>query len=141
MSSTIFLLKFETVEKERARLYEELLEHQTVAMREREAKHNRHMQELDKATLQFSHEMDKMMAETDARVKSKSASYELITTQLRLQLEQAHKDNRALQVLNNERENRINALVMKQCQKLNRKIDETLDARWKKWLAHAVDVV
>ena len=46
---TMFFLKFE----EHAQLYEELLEHQTVAMHEREAKHNRHMQELDKANQHF----------------------------------------------------------------------------------------
>ena len=38
-NSAMFLVKYETVEKERARLYEELLEHQTMAIREHEAEH------------------------------------------------------------------------------------------------------
>ena len=36
-SSAMFLVKYEMTEKERARLYEELLEHQTMAIRECEA--------------------------------------------------------------------------------------------------------
>ena len=38
-SLVMFLVKYETTGRERARLYEELLEHQTMAIREHEAEH------------------------------------------------------------------------------------------------------
>ena len=56
-----------------------------------------------------------------------NTTYEVLMAQLWLELEQAKQDNLALQALHDEREDRINTLVMKQRQKLNRKIDETLD--------------
>ena len=48
--SAMFLVKYETTERERAWLYEELLEHQTMAIQEREAEHTRHMVEFKFST-------------------------------------------------------------------------------------------
>ena len=42
--------------------------------------------------------------------------------------------------MHDSREERINILVMKQCQKLNRKVDETLAAGWKQWSAQAAEL-
>ena len=89
----MFLEIYETAEKERARLYEELLEHQTVTLRDREAEHTWHMQELDKARQQFGHEMDKIIEETEARVKTMHTLYEIIMAQLQLKLEEAQHEN------------------------------------------------
>ena len=72
------------------------------------------MQELDKARQQFGHEMDKMMAETEARVRSMNPMYEIMVAQLLLELEQAKQENLSLQALHNEREDSINMLVMRQ---------------------------
>ena len=69
-----------------------------------------------------------------------NTTYEVVAAQIWLELKQAKQDNLALQTLHDEREDRINTLVMKQCQKLNRKIDETLDAGWKKWSAQATEL-
>ena len=49
--------------------------------------------------------MDKMMAETEARVWSMNKMYEIMVAQLLLELEQAKQDNLALQALHDEREN------------------------------------
>ena len=46
----------------------------------------------------------------------------------------------ALQTMYDNREERINALVMKQRQKLNRKIEETLATGWKQWSAQATEL-
>ena len=67
-SSSMFLVKYETAEKERARLYEELLEHQTMGMCECEAEHPRHTTEMDKATQEIGHKIDQIIAETEARI-------------------------------------------------------------------------
>ena len=69
-----------------------------------------------------------------------NTTYEVIAAQLRVEHKQAKQDNLALQRLHDEREDRINMLVMKQRQKLNRKIDEILDAGWKKWSAQAAEL-
>ena len=67
-------------------------------------------------------------------------SYDIITAKLRLKVEEAQQENRTLHPQQAEREDRINTLVMKQRQLLNRKIDETLDAGWKKWSAQAAEL-
>ena len=139
-TSAMFLQKFERSETKRSRLYNELLDHQKATTLEREAEHKKHIQALDDACAEFSHEVDKITAETEARVQSMNTTYEVVAAQLRLELKQAKQDNLALQTLHDEREDRINTLVMKQCQKLNRKIDETLDAGWKKWSAQATEL-
>ena len=84
--------------------------------------------------------MDKIIAETEAQVKTMHTSSEIITAQLRLKLEKAQHDNMALQALQAKWEDRVNALVMKQRQILNRKINETLDAGWKQWWAQAAEL-
>ena len=110
---------------------------QTATTLEREVEHKKHIQALDDARAEFNHEVDKITAETEARVQSMNTTYEVVATQIWLELKQAKQDNLALQTLHDEREDRINMLVMKQHQKLNRKIDETLDTGWKKWSAQA----
>ena len=69
-----------------------------------------------------------------------NTTHEVVVAQLWLELEQAKQDNLALQTLHDEREDRINTLVMKQCQKLNRKMDKTLVAGWKQWSAQATEL-
>ena len=78
----LFLMKYETVERERARLYEDLLEHQTAAMREREAEHTRHTTEMDRATQEFGKKLQQLIAETEPRVKTMVTSYDIITGKL-----------------------------------------------------------
>ena len=139
-TSAMFLQKFEKVETEHSRLYKELLDHQMATTLEREAEHKKHIHALDDAHVEFSHEVDKITAEIEARVQSMNTTHEVVAAQLRLELEQAKEDNLALQTLHNEREDRINTLFMKQRQKLNHKIDETLDAGWKKWSTQAAEL-
>ena len=139
-TSAMFLQKFEKVETEHSRLYKELLDHQMATTLEREAEHKKHIHALDDAHVEFSHEVDKITAEIEARVQSMNTTHEVVAAQLRLELEQTKQDNLALQALHDERENRTNTLVMKQCQKLNRKIDETLITRWKQWSAQATEL-
>ena len=59
---------------------------------------------------------------------------------LRLEIDQAKQERLTLQAMNNKWEERINALVMKQWQKLNRKVDEMLAAGWKQWLRQAAEL-
>ena len=56
------------VETERSRLYDELQEHQTTTILESEVEHKKHIQALDDTHAEFSHEVDKITAETEARV-------------------------------------------------------------------------
>ena len=55
-----------------------------------------------------------MTPEIEARVQSMNTTYQIIVAQLQLEFEQAEKDNLAHQALHNEREDRINTLVMRQ---------------------------
>ena len=56
-TSVLFLQKLEKAEQECSRLYDELLDHQTAAILEREAEHKSHIQALDNACAQFRHEI------------------------------------------------------------------------------------
>ena len=98
------------------------------------------MTEMDKATQEFGKKIDQLIAETDARVKSMVTSCDIIMAKLRLKVEEAQEENRTLHTQQAEREDRINTLVMKQRQLLNRKIDKTLDARWKIWSDQAAEM-
>ena len=95
---------------------------------------------MDRATQEFNRKVDQLIAETKARVKTMVTFYDIITAKLRLKVEEAQRENQALHALQAEREDHINALVMKQRQLLNRKIDETLDAGWKAWSAQAAEL-
>ena len=64
----MFLQQFEQAETERSQLYDELQERQTATMLECKAEHKKHMQDLEDARAEFSHEVDKIRAETEARV-------------------------------------------------------------------------
>ena len=48
---------------------------------EREAEHKKHMKELEEACTEFSHEVDKIRVETEARVRPLNTTYEVLTTQ------------------------------------------------------------
>ena len=109
-------------------------------MREREAEHAWHTTEMDRATQEFDRKVDQLIAETEARVKTMVTSDDIITGKLRLKVEEAQRENQALHAQQAEHEDRTNALVMKQLQLLNRKIDETLDAGWKAWSAQAAEL-
>ena len=113
-TSAMFLVKYETTERERARLYEDLHAHQAAAIREREVEHTRHTMDMDKATQEFGKKIDQLIAETKAQVKTMVTSYDIITGKLRLKVEEAQRENQALHTLQAEREDHINALVMKQ---------------------------
>ena len=139
-NSAMFLQRLEATEKERDKLYADLLEHQTAAMRDREAEHTRHLAEVEQVSADYSKRIDQILAETEARAKSLNSSYEIITAKLQLKVTAAQTENRTLQTQLGEREERINALVVKQRQLLNRKIDETLDEGWKKWSAQAAEL-
>ena len=102
--------------------------------------HTRHTTEMDKPTQEFGKRIDQLIAETNARVKSMVTSYDIIKAKLRLKVEEAQQENRTLHTQEAEQEDCINTLVMKQRQLLNRKIDETLDAGWKKWSAQAAEL-
>ena len=66
--SSQFLQQYEQAENKRSQLYDELHEHQTASILEREDEHKRHMKDLDEAHAEFSHKVDKITAETEARV-------------------------------------------------------------------------
>ena len=106
-TSAMFLAKYEATERERAQLYEDLLAHQTAALRDREAEHTRHMTEMEQATTEFTKKIDQLLAEIDARIKSMNTSYEIITAKLQLKVAEAQKDNRTLQAQLDEREEHI----------------------------------
>ena len=66
--SSMYLQQFELVITERSQLYNDLQEHQVATILECEAEQKRHMQELEEACTEFSHEVDKLTTETKARV-------------------------------------------------------------------------
>ena len=78
--SSMFLQKFEEAETERSRHNNELRGHQMDTILEREAEHKKHMQDLEDARAKFSHDVDKITAETKARVRSLNTTYKVITT-------------------------------------------------------------
>ena len=77
--SSQFLQQYEQAENKRSRLHDELHEHQMVTILEREAEHKKHMQELEEAHVEFSHEADKITAETKIKIQSMNTTYEVIT--------------------------------------------------------------
>ena len=99
-----------------------------------------HVKELEEARTQFSQQIDRVMEEAAARVKSVNTSCELLTAKLRLDIEKTKHETLALQTMYDTREERINVLVMKQRQILNKKVDETLAAGWKQWSAQAAEL-
>ena len=105
-----------------------------------QAEHKKHMKELEEARTEFNQEVDRITEETEARVRLLTTTCNLLTAQLRLELNQAKEENLALQEMHDSREEHINILVMKQRQKLNRKIDETLTVGWKQWLTQAAEL-
>ena len=85
----MFLAKYEATETERAQLYEDLLAHQTAALRDREAEHTRHLMEMEQATTDFTKKIDQLLAKPDAYVKSINTSFEIITAKLQLKVAEA----------------------------------------------------
>ena len=80
------------------------------------------------------------MEEAAARLNSLNTSCEILTAKLWLDIEKAKHETLALQTMYDTGEERINVLVMKQRQILNRKVDETLAAGWKQWSAQAAEL-
>ena len=89
----MFLQRLEATEKERDKLYADLLEHQTAAMRDREAEHTRHLAEVEQVSADYSKRIDQILAETEARAKSLNSSYEIITAKLQLKVKAAQTEN------------------------------------------------
>ena len=69
---------------------------------------------------------DQFTQEANARVTALNMSCKLITAKLKREVEEAKHETTTLQDKYDKREERIHALVMKQRQKRNRKVEETL---------------
>ena len=119
-----FLQKYEDAVKERSRLVDALHESQINATLELRRQHGKFMKEQKENTDHLLKKFDQFTEEANAWVTALNTSCEIIMTQLKQKVEEVKHETVVLQAKYDKREERIHALVMKQWQKLNRKVEE-----------------
>ena len=100
--------QYEDTKKECLRLYDKLHTHQMNSILEGKNEHKKHMKELEEARTEFGQQIDRVTAETTAKVRSLNTSCKLLMTKLRLGIDQAKPETLALQAMYDKREEHIN---------------------------------